>query len=54
MVGRTLTRSIQAADETTAVAIAEFLFCEFHDRHFDSAFEEIMDGDATLEEEAAS
>ncbi len=54
MVGRTLTRSIKAADEATAIAIGEYLFREFFDRHFNSDLEEILDGDAELDEEASS
>ena len=53
MVGRTLTRSIHAADEAAAIAIAEFLFREFMHREFDATGEEIIDSCADCDEAAS-
>ena len=54
MVGRALTREIDAADATQATAIAAYLYTCFGDLHFRPDAEEIVDIACSAEGEVAS
>jgi hypothetical protein len=43
MLGRTLSKPIDAPDEATAMAIAEFLYKEYGDRAFEDSGESLID-----------
>ena len=43
VLGRSLRRGIEAPDESTAVAIAEYLYREYGDRAFEDSGESIID-----------